>query len=84
MYKIVVCNLGYENKNLQDIDKKIGDIESLMRKIKRIKPITGKMIEGFKITNINYNVTEKDFEKTEAINVIETEDCNRCIYISKL
>lgn len=87
MYKITVCNLGYENKNLKAIDKQTGDLKTLLEKIKRIHPSSnGRKIEGYKITKVNYNVTEKDFnsKNDNCVNIIETTDFDRCIYISKI
>lgn len=74
--KIVVCNLGYEDIELNNLNGKEGTFPQL---IKLIKTVIGKgktHIEGYKITERNYVNTGK-----EQIDIIKTEDFDRGIYI---
>lgn len=82
MYKIVISNLGYENENVHTLDNKVGDLEKLLKAIKRI--VGDKRIVGYKIINVNFDITEKDFNNEYSINVVETEDVDRCISIVKV
>lgn len=80
-YKIVVCNLGYENKRISSLDNNVGTLKELLNKIKKLKLKEGENIEGFKVIKINLALEENNFKNDEAINIIETNDCDRCIYI---
>lgn len=85
MYKVTVCNLGYENKNLQELNGYTSTLEKCLNRIQHIRRSeNGRTIEGYKVTKINYDVTEEDFENEEAVNIIETTDSDRCIYILKI
>jgi hypothetical protein len=74
--KIVVCNLGYEDIEIHQLDQKEGTFPQL---VKLIKSAIGKgktEIEGYKITERNYINTGE-----EQIDIIKTEDFDRGIYI---
>lgn len=86
-YKIVVCNLGYEARYLDDLDQQTGELSKLLKKIKRVRPSEkGKTIDGFKVTQVNYNITEQDFltKNDNCVDVILTDDIDRAVYIRKL
>ena len=83
-FKIVVCNLGYENIFISRLDgKEFELLEEAIEAIKEeIQEDTTK-IDSFSVTKINYNVTEKDI-KNDSIDIIDTKDINRGIYIEVL
>jgi hypothetical protein len=83
MYKIVCCNLGYDGKLTSLEDKVSKNLNDLIGCIKYIEFEDGK-IDGYAVKKINYNISEQDFENENDINIIETEDVDRCIYISKI
>lgn len=83
-FKIVVCNLGYENIFIDRLDgKEFETLEEAIQEIKEEIPEDTKKIDSFEITKINYDVTEKD-AKDYSIDIIDTTDINRGIYIEIL
>jgi hypothetical protein len=78
--KIVVCNLGYDPQEIEirALDGVEGTFPSLVKSIKSALGKGRTEIDGYKITNRNYVNTMED-----TVNIIETEDPERCIYISQ-
>lgn len=78
-YKIVVCNLGYNNVELDNLDDKEGTFNQLIKMIKSVIGKGKKEIDGYKITNRNYIETDE-----ETIDIIDTEDFDRGIYLRRI
>lgn len=89
MYKIVVCNLGYNSFSISSLDGKIGnDFEILANEIFDNMPYSedGKIkeIDGYKIISTNFTPSEEDFNNEGICYIVTTEDINRDIYITKI
>lgn len=83
-FKIVVCNLGYENIFISRLDgKEFKLLEEAIEEIKEEIPEDTTKIDSFEVTKINYNVTENDINDG-SIDIIDTTDINRGIYIEIL
>ena len=84
MYKLCVCNLGYDDVFLCKLDgTKSKDIEDLILEIEYDYSDVDE-IDGLKITYKNFNPSDKDFNEDEIIDIIRTEDKDCCIYIRRL
>jgi len=80
MFKIVICNLGYNNYNLCEINGYQGLFKTCIKKIQKIVGKNPKKIDDYNVININYNEIIKD----GIINIIDTIDYDRGIYLVKL
>lgn len=81
MYKIVVSNLGYSS-DLNKIDGYEGSFDKCVKQINRLIRSNAKEIEGYKIKKINY--TDEIIDREGTINIIDTEDIDRGIYLRKV
>lgn len=83
MYKLVICNMGYENIWLCHLDGNM--YHSLQDAINELRETIDNEVEidGFPIKLTRFNITKKDFEDKESIVIVETYDIDHCIYISQ-
>lgn len=88
MYKLIICNLGYENIFLSELDGKEYDtveglLEDLEGNLSCDDTESLKEIDGYKITYKNFDV-DREFDSDNTSNIILTEDSNRSIYIIEI
>lgn len=80
MYKIVCCNLGYDDLTIAELDGYTGSFDEVMEKLEELHFEDWDNMDGYEITKISY---PKDGNFDSWI-VIETPDYNKCIYIDRL
>lgn len=84
MYKLVVCNLGYDDIFLCNLDGKESDnLEELILDLE-YDYCDSDEIDGYSITYKNFTPSEDGFNEDGTIDIIRTDDYDSCIYIRKV